>query len=169
MWPALAATVLLVATVYGCRYIDWDTKRSPDVLADVALNGSTPEEREFAAAELTEYGEDAKQYMRDTLAKSSDDNVKAISIQGLANVYDYDSIDIMLAGLESESSVIQGASLVAVRKLIGRSFHFDPNMSQAARTKRIEEIRKEWESIRDSGLVEQFRERMLRRQQNDAS
>ena len=169
MWPALGATVLLVAVVYGCRYIDWDTQRPPDVLAEVALNGSTSEERQLAAAELTEYGEDAKEYMRDVLAKSSDENVKATCIQGLANIYDYDSIEIMLEGLDSESPVVQGACLVAVRKLIGRSFHFDPNMSQAARTKRIEEIRKEWETIRDTGLIEDFKARMLRKQQKDAS
>ena len=169
MWPALGATVLLVAAVYGCRYIDWDTQRPPDVLAEVALSRGTTEERQLAAAELTEYGEEAKQYMRDVLAKSNDENVKATCIQGLAKIYDYGSIEIMLDGLDSESPVIQGSCLVAVRKLIGRSFHFDPNMSQSARTKRIAEIRKEWESIRDSGLIEDFKARMLRKQQRDSS
>ena len=165
MWPALAATVLLVAVVYGCRYIDWNTKRPPEELADVALTGDTPEERQMAAAELTEYGEEAKTHMRDVLAQSDDVNVRGICINGLANIYDYDSIEIMLAGLDDESPVIQGRCLVALRKLLGRSFHFDPSMSEDERKKRIAQIRAEWESIRDSGLVDQFKERMMRKQQ----
>ena len=36
-------------------------------------------------------------------------------------------------------------------------------MSEQDRKKRIEQIRKEWEGIRDSGLVEQFKERMMRK------
>lgn len=169
MWPALAATVLLVAVVYGCRYIDWDTKRPPDELVKVALAGTSGEERELAAAELTEYGEDAKQLMRDVLAQSSDENVRATCIHGLGNIYDYDSIEIMLEGLDGDSPVIQGSCLVAVRKLIGRSFHFDPSMSETERKKRIGQIRKEWESIRDSGLIEDFKARMLRKAQNEES
>lgn len=165
MWPALAATVLLVAVVYGCRYIDWDTKRLPDELADVALTGSTPEDRQLAAAELTEYGEEAKTHMRDVLARSDDPNVRGICINGLAKIYDYESIEIMLAGLDDESPVIQGSCLVALRKLLGRSFHFDPSMGEDARKKRIAQIRAEWESIRDSGLAEQFKERMMRKQE----
>lgn len=160
--PALAAAILLVAGVYSCRYIKWDQRRSPDELMDAALHGDSPEERELAAAELTEYGEDAKQDMRDLLAKSSDPAVKATCIHGLGLIYDYDSIDIMLDGLEDESSVIRGRSAVAVRRLIGRSFHFDPDMSAAERSKRVQQIRKEWEDIRDSGLIEQFKERMQR-------
>ena len=163
--PALAASVLLVAGVYGCRYLNWETKRSPEELMQVALNGETAEERELAAAELTEYGEEAKQNMRDVLAQSNDPNVKAICIHGLGLIYDYESIDIMLAGLEDESPVIRGRSAIAVRKLIGRSFHFDPAMSETERRQRVDAIRKEWESIRDSGLIDQFRERMQRKEQ----
>ena len=169
MWPALAATVLLVAVVYGCRYLDWNTQRPPEVLAEVSLTGASSEERELAAAELTEYREDAKQFMRDVLAQSIDENVKAKCINGLANIYDYESIDIMLEGLESDSPTIQGACLVSVRKLIGRSFHFDFSMTEAERKKRVELIRKEWESIRDSGLIEDFKARMLRKAENEKS
>ena len=84
--------------------------------------GSSPEERELAAAELTEYGEDAKGYMRDVLEKSTDENVRGICINGLADIYDYESIEIMLAGLDSDSPVFQGRCIVAVRKLIGARF-----------------------------------------------
>lgn len=163
--PALAASVLLVAVVYGCRYLNWDTKRPPDVLADVALNGSTGDERELAAAELTEYKEEAQPLMRDVLTKSQDPKVRAICIHGLGNIYDYESIDIFLAGLEDESSIVRGRSAVVMGKLIGRTFPFDPDGDDANRAKQVEAIRKEWDSIKDSGLIEQFAERMKRKAQ----
>ncbi len=163
--PALAASVLLVAVVYGCRYLHWDTKRPPDVLAEVALNGATEDERELAAAELTEYKEESQQFMRDVLSKSQDPKVRAICIHGLGDIYDYESIDIFLAGLEDESSIVRARSAVVVSKLVGRTFRFDPNGNEADRKKQVQAVRKEWNGIKDSGLIEQFVQRMKRKAQ----
>lgn len=159
----------MVVLVYGCQYIDWETKRLPDELVQVALNGESLEEKELAAAELTEYGEEAKTHMREVVAASGDPSVRAMCIHGLALIYDYESIDIMLAGLEDDSDIVQGRCVLAIRKLIGRSFHFDPSMTDADKKERIERIRQEWEDIRDSGLIERFKERMKQKEQEGNS
>jgi len=163
--PALGGTILLVAVVYGCRYWNWEEKRTPEELARIALEGETPEARQLAAAELTEYGEEAKSLMREVLSQSDHENVRATMIHGLGRIYDYDSMEIILAGLQDESPIVRGRSAVAARKMIGRSFHYDPSMSKEQRAEVVQAIRKEWENIRDSGLIEHFKERMKRREE----
>ncbi len=164
--PALGGAILLVVFVYGCRYIDWTRKRLPAELVQTALTGATPDERQLAAAELTEYGSQVLPELRQVFAQSDMPAVRAICLHGLGNVYDYDSLELFFAALDDESPLVRARAAAVLERLLGRRFGFNAHAGEAERRRTVDRMRQEWNGIKDSGLIDQFKERMLQREKD---
>jgi hypothetical protein len=162
LWPALAGVVLLVTVIYGWYYFPRGGRPSPERLQQLALTAATPQEQQAAAAQLCDWGEAAKPQMRSVLESSKEPAIKAMMIQRLGAMFDYDSMDLLLAGLSDESVMVRERSMLVVRNMLGRSVPFDPNAPEAQRAKAVEWMRKEWDQLKASPVLAGFKERQQR-------
>jgi hypothetical protein len=160
--PALGAVVLVVAVFYAWYYLPRGERASADELKAQALTAATPEERQAAAAQLSDWGTPAAPQMREVLQSTDLPAVKAIMVQALGNQFDYDSMDLLLAGLDDPALEVRQRSGHAVRTMLGRSTPYDADAPTAARAKAIALMRKDWEELKGSPLLTDFKERLQR-------
>ncbi len=160
--PALGGVVLIAAIFYAWYLTPRETRASPDDLKTRALSAATPAEREAAAGQLSAAGATAAPQMREVLSLTDLPSVKAIMIQSLGNLYDYDSMDLLLNALDDPSLEVRQHSGNAVRAMLGRTIPYDAQASTAERAKAIAFMRKDWEQLRDSPLLSEFKERQRR-------
>ncbi|MCA9270490.1 MAG: HEAT repeat domain-containing protein [Planctomycetales bacterium] len=160
LWPSLAGAIVLALIVFGYQYLGQSGPRSPEALEQDALHASSVDDRELAAAELSDWGEAAQDHMRRVLAQADSPSVRSLMIQGLGNVYDYESMDVFLAALDDESELVRGRAAAAVRKMLGRALAFDPSAEPAEREKAAELMRKEWKGLKGTPLLEDFKARV---------
>jgi hypothetical protein len=126
----LVAGVLLAAVVafYGWQYFaSRETLDSPEELAAQALGGSKPEEQELACARLValaaklnklESRNPAREPLVQVYKESKRASVRATALQGLASIWDYDSMPLMLDALDDESIEVRSAAGQAVTRLL---------------------------------------------------
>ena len=162
--------MLLVIT--GCQQAP-----SPDELAQKALEAATPEEQELAALELasvandeqlsSQLREEARKHLRRVMAESQSPAVRLACIQGLASVWDYESMPVFLDALDDKSDLIRSSAAAAVERMMSADFdvfgyrYNDPPGQRAAAIKRI---RQDWEKRRDSPAFIGWRERLKEKQ-----
>jgi hypothetical protein len=103
--------------------------------------------------------------MRRVLKQSDSPAVRALMIQGLANIYDYDSMDLFLTAMNDESSIIRDRSYAAVSAMLGKKFPLDANASEPDRRRMVETIRKDWENFKTTPLLQDMKDRFKRKQQ----
>lgn len=160
LWPALAAVVLLGAAFYIWYLLPRDARLSPDVLKQRALTAATPDERQAAAAQLCDWQEQAKPQMREVLAASDLPEIRVMIVQTLGSLYDFDSMDLLLGGLSDQSPEVRQQSILQIRRMLGYTPPFDPLGPEAERQKAIEVIRKDWETMKESPVLEEFKQRL---------
>lgn len=162
LWPALAGVVLLVTVIYVWYYFPRGGLPSPDELQQRALSAATPQEQQAAAAQLCDWGAAALPQMRNVLSASKVPEVKSLMVQSLGNQYDYESMDLLLTALDDESVDVRQRSALAVRKMLGRSVQYDASAPTAERAAAVAWMRKEWDQLKQSPLLAEFKERLKR-------
>jgi hypothetical protein len=103
---------------------------SPEELARQALEAQGPEKQEAAAAELAKHGKKAKPLMQDVLKKSQNPGVRVAMMTGLAAIWDYDDIDVFMAGLQDESPVIRQGAAGAMSRLLDTDMRTGPAVAK---------------------------------------
>lgn len=150
---------------------------SPDELAQKALEAATSEEQELAAVELarvandnqlsSQLREEARKHLRRVMAESQSSPVRLACIQGLASVWDYDSMAVFLEALDDESDLIRSRAGATIERMMSVSLadfgyrYGDPPAQRAAAIKRV---REDWDQKRDSPVFIRWRERLKAKQ-----
>ena len=162
--PLLATVfgvLLLVAIIfYGRRWISGGPS-SPETLAERALSAASETEREEATIELSRLGPQASPHLRKLLTESDSPQVRAVCIQSLGSAYDYESMPAILEALDDESQLVRGRAGVAASKMLGRDYGLRMGLPEAERERIVTLMRKEWEALDGSPLLEGFKETLM--------
>lgn len=150
----VAGAVLVLPSILGCQ-----RPPSPEELARQALEASSPGDQEVAAVRLAELGAEAKEHLQQVLAESQSPAVRAACIRGLAAQRDYDSMPAFLDALDDESELVRGRAGVAVQELLGADFGYRHNAPPKQRKAKIKQLRQEWERVKDSEAMQQWKGR----------
>ena len=153
-WLIVTVVVLsvLLVVVYGRSCVPRSNGTgSPEQLARLALEADTAEEREQAAADLSQSGEGSVDLMRRVFGQSKSPEVRAIIAQGLGHYRDVDSVPVLIDGMEDESFLVRERTGVAVRKIVGIDFGFKPGESTEHRQKRVALYRTFWADVQKPG------------------
>jgi len=153
----LGVVILVVGGVQCWYYLGhWLWRASPEELAERALKGATVAEKTKAAVRLGDCGFEAREELRQVFRETDRPEVRAACILGMGAIEDYDSMDVLLEALESESLVVRGRAGVVVSKMVmGHDvrFSFEANAPEEERKKAVESLRKYWEDVKDSPLL----------------
>ena len=151
--PVLAVVsvigLLVVGFIYGRGYFG---KPSIASLKESALNGSSAEQQISAAQQLSELG--AVDALREVLEKTTNPDVSAVCILGVARQRDYDSMDLLLAKLDDNSENVRATAASALTKLLGRKYHFPASGRADERAAIKEQIVQDWNDYNGSELFE---------------
>lgn len=165
---AAGVLMILVLVVYGRRcFSGSEASGSPDELARLSLEAASPEEQEEAAAQLAQLGEPAREHLRRVLQQSQVAEVRAVCLQGLGAMFDYDSMDLMIRMLGDRSVLVRGRAGAAVARMLGRDYFFRANAPPAQRAKAASKMKKDWEEMRDSVLLRNFKKELQERRESD--
>jgi len=126
----------------------------------LALGSESPREQEEAVARLTTLGQEAKPYLRDVLAKSKTPGVRAECIRALAELYDYESMDAMLAALNDESALVRGRAEACMKRMLRFESHYHYNDPPEQRRAAAEALKEYWEEHRTSPIFKKWLKRL---------
>jgi len=158
----LGVVVGIAVVVVAWWFFSRPRMLSPEELAEIALRAESPQERERAAAQLLRHRGEALDELRRVFAQSDTPEVRAICVQALAALRDYDSMEEMLDAMEDPSAVVRSRASRAVMQLLGAKYEFDAEAEPEIRQETIDYFRGMWEKYKDS---EGFRESIERMQQ----
>ena len=126
------------------------------------INGEVVQQQQ-EIVRLARRGQSARAEIRQILAEAEQPDVKAVAIQCLAELYDYESMDTILRALEDESPIVRRRAKAAAARMTGYDLVADPDGSEAERRKIIAFYHDQWSRLKDSRRLAQFREQMSRR------
>jgi hypothetical protein len=152
MRSATARILLALAIVAGISAGLWliakrRTGPTPAELAGTALNAPTLEEKTAAAARQADYGDAALTSLRHVARESTEPAVKAICLEGLANLWDYESMDQFLDLAETGPPRVRGRAAQAAMQLTGRQRPYLSSASVAERRVLVKHMRDDWAEI----------------------
>jgi hypothetical protein len=154
--------VAVVAAFYAWKYFAaGETSDSPEGLARQALGASNPEEQELACAHLVvlaaklnkpESPNPAREQLIQVFKESKVPSVRATALRGLASIWDYDSMPLMLDALGDESIEVRATAGQAVAHLLS----LDPTLFDAAATSEnrqaaVQGLRDRWQDLKKPG------------------
>jgi len=160
---ALAVVVGVALVVVAWWFFTRPSLLSPEELAEIALNDESPQERERAAAQLLRHGDESLDELREVFAKTDTPEVRAICVQALAALRDYDSMEEMLEAMEDPAAVVRSRAGRAVMQLLGAKYEFDAEAEPEIRQETIDYFRGMWEKYKGSEGFREYVERMQRR------
>jgi hypothetical protein len=147
----VAVFVCTIALIGGCG-----GSHSPSGLADAALApANTPEEEAAVEKAVNELGSlspnepGVKENLRKVVEKSDKPRIRALAMQALGSMDDFDSGPLLIKGLSSDDKKERGQAYFAISKIIGTSFRFpidDPDADN--RKAGIEDITKTYEFLK---------------------
>jgi hypothetical protein len=148
--PAGIVLGLVIAACFGAFFYFGQNKSaaSPDELVELALNGPSETERTAAAIKLADYGEDALPGLRRVAAESTESAVTAISIEGLAKLWDYESMEMFLDLAENGPPHTRGRAAQTVMRMTGRHRPYMASAPAAERQLLVGHMRADWEEIK---------------------
>ena len=151
MIVVLAAVLVLLAIFYLPKLFG-----GPDIeaLTDAALNDPSHQAQIRAAQELAQLGEPALESLRKIASESANPGVLSVCILGISRQSDYESMDIIIAKLDNPESSVRSSAATALRKMLGRDFHFPVDGSKENRDRVRDEIIKDWNLYNGSELFE---------------
>ena len=148
---------VLVAAFYGWRLLRGWGGPSPAALAERALSAESAAERQQAAVDLASAGQPAVEHLRRVLGASDDGDVRAACVQGLGDLRDYDSIDVLVEALGDGTSTVRARAAQALgHQLLRRDLRFPVDGPAAARAKAQAAVRETCGQLRAAGLLEQL-------------
>jgi len=157
-----AGVLALIAALYwGARWLrSGDAELPPEELFRLALEAESPQEREEAASRLAAHGPAVKGYLRDLLAKSDTPGVRAECLRALAEFWDYESMDAMLAALDDQSALVRGRAEACVERMLSIESPYRYNDPPEKRRQAAQALRTYWESHRESPIFKKWVQRL---------
>ena len=158
----IAALLLVVVLVwYAWGWLSGPRPVTPQQLGDTAVSAPTPQQRAEAAVKLTPMDTPAAiEQMSRVLHESTDPQVKAAMIQGLAVDQDFDSMEAFLAALDDDSLLVRTRAHGAVKRLLQIDAGYRPEAPREQRLEKTKIYREEWEKMRVSPGLRKFREKL---------
>jgi hypothetical protein len=131
-------------------------------LAQRAVGAKTESQRQKAAVALSDAGPEAVVHLRRLLHESRDASVRAVCAQGLANLYDYDSVDLLIEALQDDSpgdrgKLVRMRAAAALSRLWLRDLHFPAAAPPAERRQAVDRIRKMWRDMTNPSVIENLK------------
>lgn len=84
------------------------------------------------------------------MAKDPDAFVRRITVEGLSEFRDPDSVDTLLGALADSEAIVRNTAYLALKKLTGEEFPFDPDASRDARLSAQRQWQRWWQGARDT-------------------
>jgi hypothetical protein len=137
-----SALLLLLLAVGGCS-----GQVSSESLAETAINGSTPAEREKAILELTRRGQEVVPLIRRVAAEAKTTQVRAVAIQALGTYRDFKSGPMLLDALDDSELQVRGAAGAALVPILSANYHFRADDPPAKRQMKAKAMRKSFEVL----------------------
>jgi hypothetical protein len=94
--------------------------------------------------------------LRRLLREGASPEERALGAAGLGERRDVASMPQLLDAMAADSPVLRGQASVAVRKILGADYYFDPEASPSARQEVVGRYRSLWEAwqLKNNGVVE---------------
>jgi hypothetical protein len=148
--PAGIVLGLVIAACFGAFFYFGRDKSaaSPEELVELALNAPSETERTAAAIKLADYGEEALPGLRRVATESTESAVTAISVEGLAKLWDYESMDMFLDLAENGPPHTRGRAAQTVMRMTGRHRPYSASAPAADRQLLVKHMRADWEEIK---------------------
>ena len=115
---------------------------------------------------LTRAGRDSLPELRQMLADATEPAIRAVCLQGLGDLYDYESLEAIIDGLEDPDVEVRTRAKAQVERMIGYRIGYDPDAPAAKRKELADFYRQEWARIKGSPLIKNFEARMVERLEN---
>ena len=153
-----AGFLTLVAALVFAWNLLYSVDREPTLaeLADAAQTATDHVERERATVALGSRGVDAIPYLRKLAATGSTDEVRAAALYSLGTLWDFESMDLLLAGMEDTSPVVRSRAGLAVARMLSRNRRFQAQANEAQRKRIVELYRADWEQLRNAPYFDQY-------------
>ena len=148
MIPALVAVAVALIGA-GTVFLSGQT---PARLLDEALHAPDPAAQLKATHGLLKLGPEALDEAKTVASQSTNLDVAALAIAGLANHRDYTSFDLLLEKLDDGSPVVRASAARGIARLLGRDYHYPCDGSPKERSKVKEKIVADWKELKDSEL-----------------
>jgi len=147
--PAVQFSILAVGLlVLLALMVRWFLSGSgfppPEDLAATALSDQDENDREAAAELLARHPDDPLTLLRKVVAESESARVRAAAALGLGRLHDWESIPLLIEGLESDSVFLRERSVAALRQILSRDFGYRPRADEPERRQAIETIKECW-------------------------
>jgi hypothetical protein len=148
--PAGIVLGLVIAACLGALLYFGQNKSaaSPDELVELALNAPSETEQTTAAIKLADYGEEALAGLRRVANESTHPAVTAVCIEGLAKLWDYDSMEMFLDLAENGPPHTRGRAAQTVMRMTGRHRPYSASAPAADRQLLVKHMRADWEEIK---------------------
>jgi len=154
--------LLVVAGVIALWYaFDWVTNSQPTSptappadLAATALENTDQQglpKRVAAVRDLSRHGYTAAPELRRVAQQATEPQVRAGAIQGLGEVRDWQSVDILIGELEHPDPLVRGRAGAALRKIMKVDFNFRAHDPADRRAAAIAHIRRLVNAARANG------------------
>jgi hypothetical protein len=124
-----------------------------------ALTGA-PEVRVQATMQLIKLKDKGLESLRKVAQKAPDAESKALAIAGLGGLWDFDSMDLILAGLEDESEVVRIRSHVTIEQMLGMRIPFNATDPPAQRQQAVKKMHAEWKALQAGPLLQELKDRL---------
>ena len=156
----LAGLLLVLAAIAASNF--WTPSQPTiDELKEEALSGASSEDRAFAAIELSKRGREAIDALRYVLEESSEVDVRAPCVAGLAHAWDYESMDRFLELAATEDSKVASRAARAIMQMTGRERRFSTRGPRDTRERLVQHMRDDWMEI--SSAAQEDREALIQR------
>ncbi|MGD0898879.1 MAG: HEAT repeat domain-containing protein [Thermoguttaceae bacterium] len=163
-WLKVVAGVLLVVVVAVYAWWYWpsgETLESPEVLAGQALSAAKTQDQELACARLVvvagKLGKSgtrnpAREALLRVFKQSKTPTVQGAALRGLASIWDYDSMGLLLDALGNDSVEVRAAAGQAVTSLLCQSREdFNPRAPPEQRKSQVQRLREQWKGFTTVG------------------
>ena len=161
----MVAVVLAVALLayYGWEFLSRPRLKSPEELAQVALNADTAATRELAAVRLSQFDEPAREQLLSVFGASKQPEVRAACIRGLAQQWSYGSMPLLLDALDDEALSVREQAGQAVQRMLRINYEFRAGDPPEKRQAVVKRLRIRWDKFRNSEVNIEF----IRQHQRD--
>jgi hypothetical protein len=157
-----AVLCVLVAGTYAWKYwLARESADSPEKLAREAIAGADAESRQLACARLVAAAgrlqqagsrNAARDHLVQVFKESTTPGVRAAAMCGLASLWDYDSMDLMLDALGDDAAEVRTAARQAILGLLCLDpSRFGETASGDDRQAQAKELRDRWDDFRRPG------------------
>jgi HEAT repeat protein len=149
-YAVIAGGLLIVTLVAVINY--WPSGEEPldppAIVAERLTTSSSADEKVRAAHDFIRHGESARVEIRAALERHEtlEPEVVAPQLQATGKTRDYRSMPTLLELLESPDPLVRGQAAVAIEKILGVEFGFDPHASPAERAKMVALIKQDYQN-----------------------